>query len=124
GAFIDGKLCGYAWYALEPSTSARGVTTWFSADYVYAYKNMTLETYKGKGVQKWIKAFTFDFYKQMNKKGLLVAIESQNFSSRRSTAGSGGHIVGYWPFAMGSTWYYGLGTSGCKRVGYRLTDAR
>lgn len=124
GAFIDGELCGYAWYALKASTSSRGVTTHFAPDTAYAYKNLTLDAFRGRGIQKWIKWYCLDHYLARGKRGIIVAIESQNFASRRSTKGSGARVVGFWPFAMGKGWYWGAGTPGCRAVGYRLTDAR
>jgi len=123
GAFINNELAGYAWYAMKESTSSRRLTTHFSPCYVYAYKNLTLAAYKGRGIQKWIKTFTFNFYKEMDKKGIIVAIESQNFSSRRSTAGTGAKIIGFWPYALKNGRYFGFGTSGCKRIGYGLESA-
>ena len=119
-----GELCGYAWYALHASTSARGVTTHFSDDTVYAYKNLTLPEHRGLRIQRWIKSHCLSYYQDKGKRGIIVAIESQNFASRRSTVGSGGTLVGFWPFAMGDSWYWGVGSPGCKSVGYRLTDAR
>jgi hypothetical protein len=123
GAFINNELAGYAWYALKDSTSSRNLTTSFSPHYVYAYKNLTLEEYKGRGIQKWIKTFTFNFYRKMDKTGIVVAIESQNFSSRRSTAGTGAKIIGFWPYVLKNGRYLGFGTLGCKRIGYRLKSA-
>lgn len=123
GAYYDGELCGYAWYAKTPSTSSRRLTTNFSDSYVYAYKNLTLPKRRGLGLQKWIKGYTFDYYAKQGKKGIIVAIDSQNFASRRSTEGVGASIAGYWPYAIRGKWYWGCGTKGCRELGYSLLPA-
>lgn len=123
GAYYKGQLCGYAWYAKAASTSARRLTTSFSEHYVYAYKNMTVPEHRGLGLQKWIKGYTFDYYARQGKKGIIVAIDSQNFPSRHSTEGVGARIVGYWPYMLKGDFYWGKGSKGCQSIGYSLLPA-
>ncbi len=122
GAFINGELCGYAWYATRPSKSAEESTAAFNPEYAYAYKNLTLPIHRGRNLQKLIKEFTFDYYRRRGKKGIIVAIDSLNFSSRASTAGAGAHAIGYWLYAKRKNWFGGFGSPGTRRFGFRLVS--
>lgn len=120
GAFINGELCGYAWYATRPSTSANGVTAAFSTAYAYAYKNLTLPNYRGRAIQKYIKQYTVAYYQRQGKKGLIVGIESQNFASRASTAGAGARIVGYYAWIQRDNKLLCFGSPGSRLHEFRL----
>lgn len=123
GGFVDGEFCGYSWYSEKDSPSSVGLTTSFLGDYVYTYKNFTLPQFRGLGMQVAIKEFALNFYKSKGKKGIVLAVESQNFASRRSTVDAGGRVVGYWMYLLKNKFYWGWGTKGCDVVGYRYFPA-
>lgn len=124
GAFMDGELCSYAWYAENPSTSSNRLTTYFDKDYAYAYKNLTIPKYRGQHIQRWVKNYALALYQKQGKKGVLVAIDSNNFSSRRTTASVGAKVIGYFAYFLGKKRYAGFNLKGCRKVGYRLEKAR
>lgn len=123
GAFMDGELCSYAWYAENPSTSSNRLTTYFSSDYAYAYKNLTLPAYRGRHIQRWVKNYALSLYQSLGKEGILIAIDSQNFSSRRTTASVGAEVIGYYVYFLGKKTYKGFNVKGCQKVGYSLQKA-
>lgn len=124
GAFMNGELCSYAWYAENPSTSSNRLTTYFDKDYAYAYKNLTIPQYRGQHIQRWVKNHALALYQKQGKKGILVAIDSNNFSSRRTTASVGADVIGYFAYFLGRKRYVGFNLKGCRQVGYRLEKAK
>lgn len=123
GAFLDSQLCSYAWYAYNPSTSSNRLVTYFGSDYAYAYKNLTLPAYRGRGIQRWVKNYALSLYQSEGKKGVIVAIDSNNFSSRRTTASVGARIKAYYVYFLGKKCYLGFNVWGSKKLGYRLEKA-
>lgn len=120
GAFSGNELIGYAWFAINPVAYSNGLTAHFGSDYVHAYKNWTSPSARGSGLQKAIKAKALQHYRQSGKQGIVVAIDSHNFSSRRSTEGSGGKRKGLWLILRRGRHHIGKGSPGCATVGYRL----
>lgn len=123
GAFLDGQLCSYAWYAQHPSTSTNRLTTSFGSDYAYAYKNLTLPAYRGRGIQRWVKNYALSLYQDQGKKGVLVAIDSNNFSSRRTTAAVGARVTAGYAYFLGRKCYLGFNLWGSGKLRYRLERA-
>lgn len=123
GAFLDGKLCSYAWYAERPSTAPNRLTTYFGSDYAYTYKNLTIPEYRGRHIQRWVKNYALTLYQRRGKKGVLVAIDSNNFSSRRTTVSAGAELIGYFAYFLGKKRYVGFNVKGCKTVGYSFRKA-
>jgi len=123
GAFLDNQLCSYAWYAHNASTSSNRLVTRFSSDYAYTYKNLTLPAYRGRGIQRWVKNYALSLYQAEGKKGVIVAIDSNNFSSRRTTAAVGAKVTAYFAYFLGQKRYVGFNVWGSKKLGYRLEKA-
>jgi hypothetical protein len=120
GAFADGELCGFVWYATQPTDFDNGFTAECHRDYAYGYKGLTLPLSRGRSVQKAIQRYAGGHYRQRGKRGTLVAIDSVNFASRRATVGAGGRRVGYFawfrPFGGVRTW----SSRGCRAYGFRM----
>ena len=122
GAFIQNELSAYGWYATQPSKSADETIAVFNSDYVYTYKDLTLPSQRGHGVQKLIKEFTFEHYHQQGKRGIIVGIDSINFSSRASIEGSGALKVGYCAYIKRGSQLINLRSNGAKRFGFKLIN--
>jgi hypothetical protein len=120
GAFVQGELCGFVWYATQPIDFDNGFTAECRREYAYGYKGLTLPLSRGRSVQKWIQRFAGAHYRQRGKLGTLVAIDSVNFASRRATVGAGARRVGYFawcrPFGGVRTW----SSRGCRAYGFRM----
>lgn len=120
GAFVQGELCGFVWYATQPTDFDNGFTAECHRDFAYGYKGLTLPLSRGRSVQKWIQRCAGAHYRRQGKRGTLVAIDSVNFASRRATEGAGARRVGYFawwrPFGGVRTW----SSRGCRAHGFRM----
>ncbi|MDQ2075200.1 hypothetical protein [Marinimicrobium sp. ABcell2] len=119
GAFINDELCSYAWFAEQPSVCSFGLVTTFSKNYAYTYDNFTFPKHRGKGLQPWIKNYALDFYKKQGREGIITAIYSNNFSSRRATASAGARVAGYFIYFIGKKFYFRKKFK-CEGLGYNL----
>jgi hypothetical protein len=122
GAFTQNELSAYGWYATRPSKSADETIAIFNADYVYTYKDLTLPSQRGRSLQKFIKEFTLEHYHQQGKRGIIVGIDSINFSSRASIEGSGALKVGYCTYIKRGKYLINLRSNGAKRFGFKLIN--
>lgn len=121
GFFADNKMVAYGWYASLPTFSPEGdKRTYFCDQYIYGYKEFTLEKFRGQGIQKKIKRYALHRVRQQGKKGVVLAIESQNFPSKKCTAALHGRVIGYRFVVRIFGRYYGLDTPGCKKVSYTV----
>jgi hypothetical protein len=120
GAFVEGELCGFVWYATQPTDFDNGFTAECRREYAYGYKGLTLPLSRGRSVQKAIQRYAAGHYQRQGKLGTLVAIDSVNFASRRATVGAGARKVGYFAwarfFGRGRTW----SSRGCREYGFRM----
>jgi hypothetical protein len=119
GAFIDGQLCAFAWYAENPTVHSVGVRTVFDPQYVYSYKSLTLTEYRGNHLVPRIKNHALAFFQKRGKRGIICTIASNNFRSRRSAGRVGARPVGYYAYFMAGTRFFGFNIKGCRRLGYR-----
>ena len=120
GAFLDQKLCAYGWYASSPAVFSDDEQACFSDEYVYGYKEFTLNNFRGRGFQKAIKFYALRHFLKDNKSGVILAIESHNFSSRRCTERLGSVIIGFRVVFKAKGKSFGLHSPGCKTVGFKV----
>ena len=119
GAFTDGVLAAYAWYATKPAQFESGLTAECAPSYAYAYKNFTRPAARGRSLQKWIKKAALAHYLRVGKRGIVAAVDMANHISRRSLEGAGARQVGYFVCWRVAGRVLSAGTPGSRRVGFR-----
>ncbi|HEY6156316.1 MAG TPA: hypothetical protein VIV88_02635 [Gemmatimonadales bacterium] len=93
-AIVDGaEPAAYGWYAHSPTLMSDGLLVHFDPAYVYMYKGLTLDAYRGRrlhaiGMTRALAAFQTRGYK-----GLVSYIESDNLTSLKSS-----YRMGYFDF--------------------------
>ena len=84
-AIMDGvRLAAYGWYARTPTTISDDLEVHFDDAYVYMYKGLTLESYRGRRLHAIGKAGALAVYRARGYKGLVSYVESDNLSSLKS----------------------------------------
>ena len=119
GAFTDGVLSAYAWYATKPARFESGLTAECSPLYAYGYKSFTRPAARGRSLQKWIKKVSLAHHVGLGKRGIVVAVDIANHTSRRSLEGAGAKQVGQFVCWRVAGRVLSAGTSGSRRVGFR-----
>lgn len=120
-AIVDGaRSVAYGWYAQSPTLMSDGMRVYFDPAYIYMYKGLTLEAYRGRRLHAIGMTRALAAYQARGFKGLVSYIESDNLMSIKSA-----HRMGYVDFGrvfvvrlLGR--YVTFRTPGCAAFGFRV----
>jgi hypothetical protein len=118
-AIVDGdQPAAYGWYAHSPTLMTDGMRVYFDPAYIYMYKGLTLDAYRGRRLHAIGMTRALAAYKARGFKGLVSYIESDNLTSIKSA-----HRMGYVDFGrvfivsvLGR--YVTFRTPGCAALGF------
>jgi hypothetical protein len=116
---VDGDAtAAYGWYAHSPTPMGDGMLVYFDPAYVYMYKGLTLDAYRGKRLHAIGMTRALAAYQARGFKGLVSYIEADNLNSLKSS-----YRMGYVDF--GRVFIIGLlgrrftfRTPGCEALGF------
>ena len=92
---LDGQvLASYGWYSDKPTATSDDLTVHYSPEYIYMYKGFTHPDYRGKRLHAIGMNRALHEYLERHYKGLISYVESNNFSSLKSTRRLGYEDVG------------------------------
>jgi len=93
-AIVDGaEPAAYGWYAHSPTRMSDGMLVQFDPAYVYMYKGLTLDAYRGRRLHAIGMTRALAAYRAQGFKGLVSYIESDNLNSLKSA-----YRIGYVDF--------------------------
>jgi hypothetical protein len=124
-AIRDGaQLAAYGWYSRTPTRATDDLRVRFDSAYVYMYKGLTLDAYRGRRLHAIGMTRALAAYRARGYKGLVTFVEADNLSSLKST-----QRMGYMAFGrvfvlrvLGR--YVILRTPGCAAFGFTLEPIR
>jgi hypothetical protein len=124
-AVMDGaRLAAYGWYARTPTDIGDDLEVHFDDAYVYMYKGLTLDAYRGRRLHAIGKAGALAVYRALGYKGLVSYVESDNLSSLKSNYRMGcveiGRIWAIRIFGKDLTFR----TPGCVAFGFKVVPHR
>jgi len=89
-AVVDGaEPAAYGWYAHSPTRMSDGMLVQFDPAYVYMYKGLTLDAYRGRRLHAIGMTRALAAYRARGFKGLVSYIESDNLNSLKSAYRTG-----------------------------------
>jgi len=95
-AVVDGdQPVAYGWYARSPTPTSGGLRVQFDPAYVYMYKGLTLDAYRGRRLHAIGMTRALAAYQSRGYKGLVTYIEADNLTSLKSA-----HRMGYVDFGQ------------------------
>ena len=124
-AIMDGvRLAAYGWYARTPTKISDDLEVHFDAAYVYMYKGLTFDAYRGRRLHAIGKAGALAAYQARGYKGLVSYVESDNLSSLKSNYRMGCVDIG----RIGAIRMFGkdltFRTPGCVAFGFDVVPLR
>ena len=122
---LDGQvLASYGWYSDKPTATSDDLTVYYSPEYIYMYKGFTHPDYRGKRLHAIGMNRALHEYLERHYKGLVSYVESNNFSSLKSTRRLGyedfGRVV---VFSIGKHLFIHASRS-CSKFGFSFAKAR
>ena len=87
---VDGdQPAAYGWYAHSPTLLSDGLRVQFDPAYVYMYKGLTLDAYRGRRLHAIGMTRALAAYQARGYKGLVTYIEADNLTSLKSARRTG-----------------------------------
>ena len=122
---LDGeRVVSYGWYTHAPTRINNELWLHFDPAYVYRYKGLTLEPYRGRRFHAITMARTLDAWRARGYRGMVAYVEANNLSSLKSV-----YRLGYVTFGrvfilriLGR--YFIFHSPGCKAFGFRVGAER
>ena len=118
------RVVSYGWYAHEPTKISDDLWLHFDRAYVYRYKGLTLEPYRGRRFHAITMARTLEAWRASGYRGMLAYVEANNLSSLKSV-----YRLGYVTFGrvfilriLGR--HFIFNSPGCKKFGFRVVAER
>lgn len=118
---VDGtKPAAYGWYAHTPTKLSDDLRLYFDPKYVYMYKGLTLEGYRGRRLHAIGMTAALAAYRARGYRGLVTYVDADNLNSLKSS-----HRMGYVDFGRVILMKLGkrhviLRTPGCAALGLRV----
>src|SRR5256714_11730769 len=82
---LDGeRVASYGWYAHGPTKIGHDLWLHFDQAYVYRYKGLTLEPYRGRRFHAITMARTLDAWRAQGYRGMVAYVEANHLSSLKS----------------------------------------
>jgi GNAT superfamily N-acetyltransferase len=99
GAFSDGELAGYVWFACSDAPHVNGVRVSVPAQAIYRFKAFVRPAYRGRGIAPYLYGAADELVAQPGRRYVVNCVALQNGASVAASLRSGdgplGHL-GYW----------------------------
>jgi hypothetical protein len=124
-AIMDGaRLAAYGWYARTPTNVSDDLQVHFDDAYVYMYKGLTLDAYRGRRLHAIGKAGALAVYRARGYKGLVSYVDGDNLSSLKSNHRMGCVDIGrIWAVRIFGK-HLIFKTPGCAAFGFNVVPLR
>lgn len=122
---LDGqRVASYGWYTHVPTKINDELWLHFDPAYVYRYKGLTLDRYRGRRFHAITMARTLAAWRARGYRGLVAYVEANNLSSLKSV-----YRLGYVTFGRVFILrilrrYFIFNSPGCKAFGFRVVAER
>jgi ribosomal protein S18 acetylase RimI-like enzyme len=101
GAFQDGELAGYCWFALSPAPHMDGAWLEFPDHVVYTYKSYVRPAFRGRGIAAALYGFADAHFVERGRTHAVLCVESHNRPSIAAARRSGFAEAGYAAYLAG-----------------------
>ena len=118
------KLVSSGWYSTQPTTIESGLVLHFAPGYVYMYKGLTREAYRGQRLYAVGVTRALEHYLAQGARGFVSYVDAANLDSLKSCVRMGYRVFGsiYVLSLFGR--HFVFSSRGCRAFGFRLEVAR
>jgi len=102
GAFQQGELAGYCWYALSPAPHMDGAWLAFPEHVVYIYKSYVRPEFRGRGIAAALYGFADAHFIERGRSHAVLCVESHNGPSIAAARRCGFAEAGFAAYRVGA----------------------
>jgi hypothetical protein len=114
------RLVSSGWYSTQPTTIESGLVLHFAPGYVYMYKGLTRESYRGQRLYEVGVTRALEHYLAQGARGFVSYVDAANLDSLKACVRMGYRVFGaiYVLSLFGRHWVFS--SRGCRAFGFRL----
>jgi len=101
GAFQEGELAGYCWFALSPAPHMDGAWLEFPDHIVYIYKSYVRPAFRGRGIAAALYGSADAHFLERGRTHAVICVETHNEPSLAAARRSGFVSAGYAAYLRG-----------------------
>jgi hypothetical protein len=118
-------LVSSAWYSTRPTPiGAPGLVLHFAPGYVYMYKGLTCETYRGQRLYAVGISRALAHYTAQGSRGFVSYVEATNLASMKAALRMGFRVFGSVYLIRLFGRHFAFSSPGCRAFGFRLETTR
>lgn len=123
GAFLEGRLAGYAWFAYEQAPHVNGVRVQVPARAIYRFKVFVPVACRGRGIAPALFAAADAIVARPGRESVVNCIALQNGASIAASLKSGDAALGHLAYWQGRGRFFALHSRSVAALGLRFYRA-
>jgi GNAT superfamily N-acetyltransferase len=120
GAFLEGKLVGYVWFAYRTAQHVKGVWVDFPDEAIYRYKSFVRPEHRGKRIAALLYHRADEIFERAGRRYVLLCIETHNYASIAAATRGGATPLGWFAYWQAGRRLFALCSRGVERAGLRF----
>lgn len=120
GAFCEGRLAGYVWFAYEDAPHLNGVRVSIPARAIYRFKAFVRPAFRGHGVARFLYGAADGIVARPGREHVVSCIAVQNRPSVAASIRSGDELLGYLGYWQAGKRFLVLHTRAVEAFGLRF----
>jgi hypothetical protein len=114
------RLVSSGWYSTQPTTIGPGLVLHFAPGYVYMYKGLTREPYRGQRLYEVGVTRALEHYRAQGARGFVSYVDAANLDSLKASVRMGYRQFGSICVLSLFGRHFVLSSRGCRAFGFRL----
>lgn len=123
GAFLEGRLAGYAWFAYDEAPHVNGVRVQVPARAIYRFKTFVRPACRGRGIAPFLYAAADAIVARPGRESVVNCIALQNRASIAAALKSGDAAFGYLAYWQARGRFFALHSRKVAALGLRFRTA-
>ncbi len=123
GAFLDGELAGYVWFACGEAPHVDGVRVQVPARSLYRFKSFVRPAFRGRGIAPALYGAADALVAEPGRESVVNCIAAQNGASIAASLKSGGAPLGWLAYWQGRGRFFALHSRSVAALGLRFYRA-
>ena len=123
GAFLEGRLAGYVWFAYEQAPHVNGVRVQVPSQAIYRFKSFVRPACRGRGIAPALYGAADALVARPGRESVVNCIAVQNGASIAASLKSGGAPLGWLAYWQGRGRFFALHSRSVAALGLRFYRA-
>ncbi|HUQ25649.1 MAG TPA: GNAT family N-acetyltransferase [Burkholderiales bacterium] len=120
GAFHEGRLIGYSWFAYQATAHVDGIWMDFDTSAIYIYRALVRPEYRGRNIAPNLYRMPDQLFLEKGRRSAIICIDTANRPSLQAAERSGARTAGFAGYFKLGPGFASFRTAGARRMGFRF----